>query len=245
MVWLKLDPTGLYLMASNSDKWLQKRSISRLNKKEHITTIPPEWFTNPNLQPNNLIISGLCGKENSAIAQKGFNSFEFASLAEKEALKNLIWFPGGEANKYTEAFRIYFGSSRFPWCGAFIHWLLNQHGVKTPTKTMDSLGNYTFALVENWQHVAKVRNWYYDHNGFFKPSPGDLVLFDWKQTHVDEIDDDFEDHIGVFLGMQKDKYRCAEGNTRKGNIRNISNVCLRNSNIIQGFIRIPEGTIQI
>lgn len=243
MVWLKLDPSGLYLMDSNSDKFLDKRNVSRLNDREFKTTIPAEWFTNSDLRPNNLIIS--LKKGNIKRAQRGFRGFKFALLAEEEALKNLVWYPGGEANKYTQPFQIYFGSSRFPWCGAFIHWLLNQHGVKTPTKTNDSLGNYTFALVENWQHVAKVRNWYHDHNGFFKPEPGDIVLFDWKQTHINEVDDDFEDHIGVFLRMEGKQFKCAEGNTRKGKVRNISNVCLRNSNKIQGFIRIPEGTIKI
>ena len=245
MTWLKLDPTGLYLMESNSDKYLEKRDISRLNDTEFKTTIPANWFTDPDLRPGNLIINLQREGFGAKPAQKGFNRYKFALLAEKEASKNLVWHPGGAAIKYTEPFKIYFGNSRFPWCGAFIHWLLNQHGVLTPTKTWDSLGNYTFALVENWQHVAKVRNWYYDHNGFFKPEPGDLVLFDWEQTDIDEKDDDFEDHIGVFLGMEGAKYKSAEGNTRKGNIRNISNVCLRNSSKIQGFIRIPEGTIKI
>jgi len=235
MVWLKLNPSGLYLMASNSDEYLEKREVSELNDKEYKTTIPIKWFNDPDLQPNNLVFSIDKNNPHRQNSKQGFNGSEFALLAEREALKNIVWYPGGEANKYTQPFKIYFGNSRFPWCGAFVHWLLNHYGVKTPTKTTDSLGKYTFALVENWQHVAKVRNWYHDHDGFFKPSPGDLVIFDWKQRHIDEIDNDFEDHIGVFLEMKNGQFKCAEGNTKKGNIRNISNICLRNSNQIQNL----------
>jgi len=235
-------------MASNSDRYLEKQEVITLNNGELKTVVPLKWFTSHKVPPKNLIISCNSNSVDTNIVKyepEGFKVKRFANLARFEAQKNPIGHPESEARKYTQAIEVYFGRSRFPWCGAFIHWLLNSFGVKCPTKTDDSLNEYTFALVENWQHVAKVRGWYFDNDGMFQPQPGDLVIFDWNQIDINQSDRDYEDHIGVFIEMKEKRFICAEGNTRKGNVRNIANLCLRDAIDIQGFIRIPLGTTKI
>jgi hypothetical protein len=194
----------------------------------------------PRSQESKPFIGWLMSNEEKKNTGKGFLPQDFANLARYEASKNLTWIPGGEATKYTRPFESFGFTGRFPWCAAFIHWCLKEHGIKVPLKCKE-YPPYTYALCESWQQMAIVRGWYYDNNGAFKPRLGDIVLFDWQQRNIHDPDSRWEDHIGVWLEpIDADRFLCAEGNAR-----NKSGLFTRRYLTVKGYIRIPEGTTEL
>ncbi|MBE9171397.1 CHAP domain-containing protein [Pleurocapsales cyanobacterium LEGE 06147] len=174
------------------------------------------------------------------ISGKGFSHVDFANLARYEASKKLIWKSEGEARKYTRPFEQLGFKGRFPWCAAFLHWCLNQHQVKVPILCKE-FPPYSYALCEAWQQMAIVKGWYRDNDGVFSPRIGDIVLFDWQQRNIHHPDMRWEDHIGVYLEpVDTAHFLCAEGNSN-----NQSGIFKRRYLTVKGFVRIPEGTIQL
>lgn len=165
----------------------------------------------------------------------GFSGLALAGIAEREANRKLVWAAGSEATKYTDIFKSVFGSGRYAWCAAFVTWCCRNSGLNIPIRAPGT-GAYTFALVEAWQTWFQKNGFYYDNDGKFVPQAGDIVMFDWDQKSINEIDNDWEDHIGIFLRMDGQYYICAEGNT--GNATAVKKRVAVN---IQGFGRIPDG----
>ena len=158
-----------------------------------------------------------------------------ADIAETEGKKKLTWAPGLEATKYTRDFEPVFGKARYSWCASFVRWCTVLAGLNTPIKAPSKFG-YTFALVEAWQQWAIQAGFYLDNDGAYVPERGDIVIYDWEQTNINQPDTNWDSHIGVFLKMEGSTFICAEGNT--GNMTNIKK---RTSVNIQGFIKIPDG----
>lgn len=170
---------------------------------------------------------------------KGFNRLDFVNLVRHEANKRLVWHPGSEARKYTLPFEQQGLKGRFPWCAAFAYWCLKQHGVDIPV--VESKSKFTYALVEAWQIMAQKKGWYWDNDGKHYPMKGDIILFDWNQRNINEMDNDYEDHIGVYLDeLNKNIFLCAEGN-----VHNQSGTFKRSYESVQGWISIPDGTKMI
>ncbi len=168
----------------------------------------------------------------------GFTRKKLAEIAEREGKLNLVWAMGSPATKYTQPFEgppAWFGAARFAWCGAFVRWCCKEAGLDIGITTPSGFG-YTWALVEAWQKWAEERKFYFDNDGKFEPQAGDIVIFDWKQTDIDQVDSNWDSHIGVYLRRNGKYYECAEGNTS-----NQTAVKTRESVTIQGFIRIPDG----
>jgi hypothetical protein len=131
-------------------------------------------------------------------------------------------------------------TGRFPWCAAFIHWLLNEHQVKVPVFCKE-YPPYSYALCESWQQMAIIKGWYRDNDGKFLPRIGDIVLYDWQQRNIHHPDNRWEDHIGVWLEtIDKDSFLNAEGNAN-----NRSGLFKRRYISVKGYIRIPEGTTEL
>lgn len=170
---------------------------------------------------------------------KGLNKTKLVEIARREALKKLTWAPGSEAVKYTKPFEPWFGPSRIAWCACFVTWCLNESGLKLgiqPNPKVKGFEAYTWALVETYQKWGIEHKCYFDNDGVFKPQPGDLVIFDWTQTDIHSPDNRWQDHIGIHLDMSGDKFLCAEGNTS-----NRTDLMLRTSLQIKGWVRIKEG----
>ena len=102
---------------------------------------------------------------------RGFSHVDFGNLARYEASKRLTWSSEGEARKYTRPFEKLGFTGRFPWCAAFIHWLLHQHQVKVPVPCKE-YPPYSYALCESWQQMAIIKGWYRDNDGKFLPRVG-------------------------------------------------------------------------
>lgn len=167
----------------------------------------------------------------------GFTRSKLADSAEAEAKKHLVWTPGSEADKFKKKFWPVFGKGKWSWCAAFVTWNCEQAGLVMPVKCPSHFG-YTFALVEAWQQWAIEKGFYIDNDGRFMPVRGDITCFDWDQSSFNDPDNDWENHIGVFLEMDGALFICAEGNTS-----NQTNIKKRTAKQIQGFIRIPDGYI--
>lgn len=162
-----------------------------------------------------------------------FTRAKLAYLAETEAAKAIAW---PAASKYTKDFEPVFGANRFEWCGAFTHWCVQEAaGIPVPISFKDNFG-FTWALVEGIQQWAKEKQLYIDNAAGVIPNVGDIVIFDWKQTDINQEDIDWDSHVGIFLRMDGDKYICAEGNS--GDVTGIHS---RPGICIQGFIRIPDN----
>lgn len=164
-----------------------------------------------------------------------FTRKSLADVAEIEAAKHLVWTPGSEADKFKKKFWPVFGKGKWSWCAATVTWCCEEAGLTMPVNCPGKFG-YTFALVEAWQQWAEEQGLYIDNDGRFKPERGDITLFDWSQTNINDADTDYENHIGVFLYMDGSLFVCAEGNTN-----NQTNLKERHAVNIQGFIRIPDG----
>lgn len=178
------------------------------------------------------------------VAEKSLNE-KLVELAVAEASLGL---KGAEAQKkYAAFFNKWFGAeygkngARIPWCAAFVTYCVRQCGVElgmAPNPRVKGFEQYCWALVETWQQWAIEKGCYYDNDGKFVPKPGDIVLFDWDQIDISQIDNDWEDHIGIHVAMSGQNFICAEGNT--DNDRAVPNK-VRVSRNIQGWIRLPAG----
>jgi len=162
-----------------------------------------------------------------------------ADIAEREAKLGLHWTPGGcLADKYRQDFFPIFGKGKWSWCAAFQRWCAVQAGLNIPIKDPDKYG-FTFAYVPAFVHWAKDLGFYHDNDGKFQPQRGDLTIYDWEQTRVDEPDLGHYDHIGCHLAMVGHSYQAAEGNT--GGNGGYTAIKVRSAVCIQGWIRIPDG----
>lgn len=162
-----------------------------------------------------------------------------ADIAEGEAKLNLHWTgPGCAADKYRADFFPIFGHGHWSWCAAFQRWCAIHAGLNVPIKDPDKFG-FTFAYVPAWTRWAADLGFYHDNDGKFQPQRGDLVIYNWEQTSIDEPDRGHYDHIGIHLAMIGHDYQAAEGNTGgNGGYTALKNRPGRN---IQGWIRIPDG----
>lgn len=231
-------------MQSKEYKYLDFMPVDEIGldvKKELKTTLPASWFESE-IPPRNLVINFNADEPKEFLKplrpNLGFNGNSFSTLAEKEASKQLTWIPGNEATKYTKDFESIFGAARFPWCAAFVRWCLKEFGLEVPLFVPEY--KHSLALVETWQQMAKVRGWYTDNNGTKTPNVGDIILFDWNQRNIHAPDNDWEDHIGIFLKKESTYWKCAEGNSR-----NRTGIFNRNKITVQGWITIPEGLTKI
>lgn len=163
---------------------------------------------------------------------------KMAEIAEQDAKLGLVWSPGSAADKYKIKFWPVFGKGKWSWCAARVTWCAEQAGLKMPVKCPDKFG-FTFALVEAWQQWAEAQGFYIDNDGKFVPQRGDISIFDWTQTNIDDPDKNWDDHIGIHLGMVGANYLCSEGNTNGGRVANK----IRKGVNIQGWIRIPDGYV--
>lgn len=151
--------------------------------------------------------------------------------------------------KYTKKFNPYFGEfapglhRNYEWCAVFVTWCCEQAGVKMPVEAPGQ--RFTFALVEAWQQWAIASGYYHDNNGSFVPQRGDIVIYDWGGRNIP--DTDWENHIGVFLYKEGENFVAAEGNVgAKNNLKSITDIKKdRKSEVIQGFIRLPDGLERI
>lgn len=174
-----------------------------------------------------------------------FDWRDFVAIAEQEAAKGLKWVKDGEAEKYTKPFYKSLGvQTRFPWCGAFLHWCLKESGCEFP---ISPFKDRTFALVQTWKNFAIA-------NGLLVKNtkdllPGDIVIFDWDHSGTVE-------HIGAFVRNFYDThdypsgsrlvkmFMCAEGNTNH-QIHSDGMTALkkRNYSSINSVIRLPKGFV--
>jgi hypothetical protein len=176
----------------------------------------------------------------------GFDGIRFAEFCEAELRGNIPWTPG---IKFVQPFVQVLGRQRWPWCGATVHWLINEFLYEPNGRTMPlQLPGMvaTFALVEAFQQFFQRQGWYQDNRAGYVPPPGAIVMFDWNQINIDEPDRDYEDHIGVFLRMNGDLFVCAEGNTDH-QVVSVGRTAIkdRRRQLIQGFGVIPERWIPV
>lgn len=164
-----------------------------------------------------------------------FSREKLAQIAEAEGKKKLTWKPGSEADKYKKKFWPKFGKDKWSWCAAYGTWCAEAAGLVMPVKCPSKFG-YTFALVEGWQQWAIEKGLYQDNYKGLVPQRGWLALFDYDQRDLDDKDTDWENHIGVVLGVENGLVKCAEGNHG-----NATGIFLRSAKIIQGYVVIPEG----
>lgn len=155
-----------------------------------------------------------------------------ATIARAECLQGHTEANGGH-RKYMSFFQSELPGYGWPWCGAFVSWCCREAGLNLPLKVPGDPNYYTFALVEAWQQWA-IRNNFYREGRSYTPEKGDIVLFDWSGPQYPDVD--FEDHIGVCIGVQGGKIVCAEGNTR-----NAALIRYRSPSLIQGYVIIPDG----
>jgi len=169
----------------------------------------------------------------------GFNSQDFADFCFNECSKKLLWTPDSEARKYTKAFESWFGTRRFEWCGATVHWQLNEYLFKPQGKEFPikfKKDTYTFALVEEWQLWAKELEFHKPNDGSYEARPGDICIFDWNRKSLHEPDTDWDDHIGVVIKNNGSTFTTAEGN-----VNNRTGIFERPNFLIESFVVIPEG----
>lgn len=164
----------------------------------------------------------------------GFDPEKAVAIALAEAKQDISWRGNGKAKKYTKKYEPVFGTGRFSWCAAFVTWVVEQTGVTVPVKPEG--GDYTFALCEQWQQWAISKGYW--HDGVSGIQKGDIVLFDWEGATFP--DSDWEDHIGIFAYHDNDSLICYEGN-----VSDATAIKRRYYNTIQGYIRIPKGTVHL
>lgn len=174
------------------------------------------------------------------IVKASFTREKLADIAEVEANQKNKY---PEIVKYTQKFNPYFGAftshNHYEWCAVFVTWCCEQAGIKMPVETPGQ--QFTFGLVEAWQQWAIASGYYHDNKDSFVPQRGDIVIYDWGGRNIP--DTDWENHIGVFLYKQGDDFVAAEGNVgAKNNLKSITDIKKnRKSEVIQGFIRLPDG----
>ena len=102
-------------------------------------------------------------------------------------------------NKGGEPYWSWYGfASRVAWCGCFVSWVENECGL------LDSGAAPKFALVSDGS------DWFIDRGQWIKagkkPSPGDLIFFDWEQ-------DGGRDHVGIVTAVEGNVIFTVEGNS--------------------------------
>lgn len=177
-----------------------------------------------------------------------FNGAMFADFCESILSQNIPW---SRNIKFIQPFVSDFGNGSWHWCGATVYWLINEFLYKPNGKEMKLKYpgmEATFALVEASQQYFQAQGWYEDNRAGYIPPPGAIVIFDWDQVNIDAPDQDYDNHIGVFLRMNGDLFVCGEGNTDRrsdNNPNGIPNgrtgIRERSRYLIQGFGVIPEG----
>ena len=206
----------------------------------------------------NLIVDGIFGGETEKAVKiyrdiKGLNnvcddtmwavlndndSLDYlAEVAADEARKDISWRGNGIAKKYTKKFEPVFGTGRFPWCAAFVTWCVeNMLSVYTDDGDLpiNCPTGYTWALCEAWQKWGQAKGYYSDWTQNDGPERGDIILFDWDGATFP--DTDFEDHMGICVKVQDNRYHCAEGN-----VRDQTAMKVRYKYHIQGWIRLPKN----
>ena len=88
------------------------------------------------------------------------------------------------------------------WCACFVSWCLRKASV--PTSVFGNFAQCSVAL--SW---AKSKKIFYYRNTGHRPSPGDLILFDWNG-------DNKPDHIGIVESTTVNSVKTIEGNTKGG-----------------------------
>lgn len=100
----------------------------------------------------------------------------------------------------------------YPWCGAFVSWVMAEAGVQLGTiDYKKGFAGCPFAVrnLKKWGRLVTV------------PLPGDVVFFDWQG-------DGIFDHTGIFKkDLGNGLFECIEGNTAVGNDSNGGSVMLR------------------
>lgn len=112
---------------------------------------------------------------------------------------------------------IYYGrnvAGNYPWCCAFIWWLLSTSGVKCP-KTASCI------TMANW--FKNEGRWYTSN-----PQIGDLVFFHFKTNSR------WTNHVGIVVGVRGNEIETVEGNTSINSNDNGGSVMKRkrSSNIV-------------
>ena len=228
-MWILINKEGAHKMEGGN-------RLSSINYKNSNTfTLPSEWAD----KDTNVVVNL---RAKTPKQSSGFSIAKFVSIAESEARKKTAWsISNPEARKYTKPFEPYFGKNRIPWCSAFVYYCLTSCGIVLDTEC-EFYPGYTYALAECFQKLGQAKNWYYDNNGKQTPQVGDIILFDWKQKNIHEPDYDHEDHIGVCISVKDNSIVCAEGNVSR---TNASGIVTRYYPTIQGWLRIPSGTLTI
>lgn len=88
------------------------------------------------------------------------------------------------------------------WCACFTSWCLRKASV--PTSVFGNFAQCSVAL--SW---AKSKKIFYYRNTGHRPSPGDLIFFDWDG-------DSKPDHIGIVESTTVNSVKTIEGNTKGG-----------------------------
>jgi hypothetical protein len=155
---------------------------------------------------------------------------KLAKIAKKRALGHYKE-SDGTYNYFRERFIPILGSQNWPWCAAFVHKCLEEAcGRSLPLTPVT--GPASYALCESWQKWAQQKGYWHNAPGF-NPPKGAIILFDWSAaTYPDQ---DWEDHIGVFLYKEGNAYVCAEGN-----VNDMTGIRKRYLKNIQGFIVLPD-----
>jgi hypothetical protein len=172
-----------------------------------------------------------------------FNGAKFADFCESILSQNTPW---SRNIDFIQPFVSALGRGSWHWCGATVYWLINEFLYKPNAKTMQlqySGMEATFALVEASQQYFQKQGWYEDNRAGYVPPAGAIVIFDWDQVNINNPDQDYDNHIGVFLRMNGDLFVCGEGNTDRSDSYPNGRTAIRERSrqLIQGFGIIPEG----
>ncbi|BCG60807.1 CHAP domain-containing protein [Paenibacillus sp. URB8-2] len=118
----------------------------------------------------------------------------------------------------------------FDWCAAFVYHCCCEAGLKLPIRYPEPV-TCNFAWVKAWLDWSQLTGFYFQASDLtYTPEHGDLIIFD------NILGDGPQDHIGVVLGMDKDKVITAEGN-----FHNRSGIFHRDRlKNVNGFIRIDD-----
>lgn len=171
------------------------------------------------------------------VTPSGFTRAKLARIAEEFCAHNYK-----EGSVEVQALRVpfagkpcNFGMGNWAWCGATAYGMSVRAGLNMPPLCPSKFG-LSFAYVEAIQQWAIEKGFYHDNDGVFEPEPGDWVLYDWKQTNINQVDNNAESHVGIHLRKTSAGYVAAEGNTG-----NMTAIRTRPSVNIQGWVRIPDN----
>ena len=184
-------------------------------------------------------------KETTAIAEKLYDQFHMADIAESLA-KNKI--SGEKTNAdYLKIIRYFpeetaFDELKKAWCAAFVYHCCLEAGLKLPLRTPHTakeVANCRFACVVAWYEWGMANSLCRFEKDGFVPERGDIVIY----TNIIPKEDKPEnstwcDHIGIVLSCTGDTLTVAEGN---GGNQNVSGIVERKGDETIGcYIRIPK-----